>query len=321
MRGKRPQRRVREAVDGVVRGQRDVRCKSDARAIRRRKRARLEHRPAFRRQEAEPPGPRRPCRCSANANEPMATPIATAARTVPPIASVRRPAAPVGLGDCGQRRLARTIRHRRRGPGQRLAPVAEPPLEIRRHALPPARPVAATEPAQPGGDGAHRDTELAGDFLDGEVEPVAKDDDEALLRIECAYGLRDGARLLTLLERTRGLPRDVSVELRQALPAPQQIDGPVGRDPLQPRAERTRLVEAVERAERPLHGVLRGVVSKRAVGGDGVGGPPRVIPVAVEERAGCLCRTLSGEGDQLGVGATAHAFLLRTRAGCRIPHG
>jgi hypothetical protein len=154
--------------------------------------------------------------------------------------------------------------------------------------------------------------------LDGEVEPVVENDDNALLGIESSNSLSDDTEVVALLEHGR-LPRDIAVERPQRLAAPEQVDCPVGRDPLQPGCEGTRLVEAVERAERALNGILRRVVGERAVGGDGVRGPPGVLPVAIEERAGRLGRALTRKGDQLGVGTPPHAFLLRTSVLSRIP--
>ena len=65
---------------------------------------------------------------------------------------------------------------------------------------------------------ADGDAKHAGDVLDGEVEPVAEHDDEALLRVERGHGLNDRAEVLTRLERSR-LPGDVVIERRQPLAA------------------------------------------------------------------------------------------------------
>ena len=119
--------------------------------------------------------------------------------------------------------------------------------------------------AQARPDRALREAEEACDLLERQLEPVVQDDDEAPRLAQLRHGVRDRPELELLL---RMLPEGPGVELlglAAALSA-QEVDGAVDRDSLQPRPERTGLIEAPERAERVLDRVLGGVVCQDAVG-------------------------------------------------------
>jgi hypothetical protein len=88
--------------------------------------------------------------------------------------------------------------------------------------------------------------------------------------------------------------RRLVVQHRQFPTAAKMVDGAVDRDPLEPRPERTGLVEAIQRAERFLNRLLGSVVGQRPVGGDRVGGAPGERPVTVEERCGRVGRAGAG---------------------------
>jgi 4a-hydroxytetrahydrobiopterin dehydratase len=73
--------------------------------------------------------------------------------------------------------------------------------------------------------------------------------------------------------------------VRQAALRPQDVERPVGHDPVQPRPERTALVETAERRECPLEAVGGDVVRQRATSGDRERRTPRVAPVPPEQRS------------------------------------
>jgi cell division protein FtsW len=88
---------------------------------------------------------------------------------------------------------------------------------------------------------------------------------------------------------------------------------------MEPRGERAAGVEAVDRREGPLEGVLRDVVGQSAAAGDGEGGAPCRGPVAPEERR----RRLPGAGahaaHELAVGGTLRGR--GARGWLRVPRG
>jgi 4a-hydroxytetrahydrobiopterin dehydratase len=63
----------------------------------------------------------------------------------------------------------------------------------------------------------------------------------------------------------------------------QEVERPVGHDPVQPRPERPPFVEPLERGERPLEAVCGDVVREGTPTGDRERGAPRVAPVAPKE--------------------------------------
>jgi 4a-hydroxytetrahydrobiopterin dehydratase len=77
---------------------------------------------------------------------------------------------------------------------------------------------------------------------------------------------------------------------------------------VQPRPERTALVEASERSERPLESVGGHVVGERSAARDGEGRAPGVAPVAAEERRGSVTVPASGLPYEVSVTCLTHSF-------------
>ena len=95
--------------------------------------------------------------------------------------------------------------------------------------------------------------------------------------------------------------------VREATLGAENVEGPVGDDAVQPRPERTPVVEAPERGERPLEAVGCDVVRERAPPGDRVGGTPCVAPVAAKERSRSLAVAASGLSNEFPVTRFTHS--------------
>ena len=154
-------------------------------------------------------------------------------------------------------------------------------------------------------DRAHRQPEQLRDRRRRVTEAVAQHDHDPPLRREARHRLEE----CTILRgRVAPLPLDPvdRVDPDQPPLAAQEVERPVDDDPVQPGLERPPLVEARQRGERALEGVLRHVVGHVTPPGHRPRHPPGPRPVAAEELRGGVARPRSGADDQLAVGGRAH---------------
>ena len=135
---------------------------------------------------------------------------------------------------------------------------------------------------KPGVDRADRELERTGDLLRRHAHPVAQDDHHAALERE--IGHRREQAPITDRVGGCGVGKIRKLLVGETTLRAQEVERPVGHDPVQPRPERAMLVETPERGERTLEPVRSHVVRKRTASGDGVRRPPRIAPVAPEER-------------------------------------
>ena len=132
-------------------------------------------------------------------------------------------------------------------------------------------------------DGADREVERVGDLPGRHPDSVAEHDDDPALQRQVGHGREQAAVSRRMYGCEVGHVRKLLV--RETTLRPQEVERPVGDDAVQPRSEGTPLVEAPERGECALEPVRGDVVRERPPSGDGKGGPPRVSPVAAEERS------------------------------------
>ena len=133
-----------------------------------------------------------------------------------------------------------------------------------------------------GVDGSDGEVERVRDLRRRHADPVAQDDNHAPLERE-RRNRREEAAVSHLVDR-REVGHVGKLLVRKPPLRAQEIERAVGDDPVQPRPERTALVEAVKCGEGPLESVRGHVVRQRAATGDRERSAPRIAPVAAKER-------------------------------------
>lgn len=159
---------------------------------------------------------------------------------------------------------------------------------------------------EPGVDRSDRKIERVGDLLRRHPDSVAQDDDDAPLERQ----LRDGGEQATVPGRVdgSGVGQVGKLLVGEAALGPQEIESPVGHDPVQPRPEWAAIVESRERGERPLEAVRGHVVRHGAASGDREGGTPRVAPVTAEQRGCGVAVAAPRLPDEISVTRVTHSF-------------
>jgi hypothetical protein len=161
-------------------------------------------------------------------------------------------------------------------------------------------------PREPRVDRADREIERFGDLLRRHADPVAQDDHDAPLEGQLG-NRREKAAVAGRVRRA-----DVR-ELRQLLVGEatlraQDVERPVGDDPVQPRPERPALVEAAERGERALESIRGDVVGEPAAARDRVRSTPGVAPVALKQRGRGFSVAVSRPPYKVPVTRFRHSF-------------
>lgn len=137
---------------------------------------------------------------------------------------------------------------------------------------------------EPRVDGADRKIERVGDLRGRHPDSVAEHDDDTALERELGHGGEQAAVSRRMDGPEVGQVRKLLV--RKTTLGTQKVERAVGDNAVQPRPERTTLVEAAERGKRAFEPVCGDVVRERPPPGDSECSSPCVAPVATEERSG-----------------------------------